>query len=85
MRKLRPFTAPLEPKTFSKKRLAAICLEALSSATGTAAIYATLARMYRIATMRREIEALFRMVLTGFYETQLVTGIVYDSFNSSIP
>lgn len=27
MRKLRPRTAPLEPKTFSKNRLAAICVE----------------------------------------------------------
>ena len=66
MRKLRPFTAPLEPKTFSKKRLAAICLDALSSAIGTAAMYATLARIYRIATIRREMDALFRIVLTGF-------------------
>jgi len=36
MRKLRPLTALLEPKTAVKKRLAAICLDARMSALGTA-------------------------------------------------
>jgi len=45
IKKLRPLLAELDPKTCLKSRLAEISFAAFSSALGTAAKYATFARM----------------------------------------
>lgn len=37
IKKFKPLDAPLEPNTFSKNKLAAVCLAAMRSAFGTAA------------------------------------------------
>jgi hypothetical protein len=60
MRMFSPFT--LDPKTSSKNREATVCFPAASAAFGTAARYATLARIYNIATRSKANVALFLMV-----------------------
>ena len=61
---LRPFAA-CSPKTAEKKRLAVVVSAAMISAFGTAAKYATLQSMYKIATRSSDSGADLLIVLTG--------------------
>lgn len=85
MRKLRPRTAPWSPNTFVKRRPAAIVFPARISSLGIAAKYATLARMYKMATSSTAPNPLFRMLLTGFL-TSLTTlnAFSYPASASSV-
>jgi len=59
------FAAKLSPKTFLKNRAATSCPEFLMSSTGTAATYATFAKMYSPVIIMRETRPALRAVYTG--------------------